>query len=122
MKNARFRGAKVITAGMSILLASACASGSAGSDASSGGGGGGNGDGGKCAEGDGPITVGHLNYYTGPFSDVGPFFESAVDLMVENINQDPPLGRELEASHDDIGTVGEAQVARNFLEDRKSVV
>ncbi len=117
MKNTRFRGAKVLTAGMSILLASACASGSAGSDDNAASGGGGSGGGSsECAEGEGPITVGHLNYYTGPFSDVGPFFESAVDLMVENINENPPLDRELEASHDDIGTVGEAQVARNFLE------
>jgi ABC-type branched-subunit amino acid transport system substrate-binding protein len=113
-KTARFRGAKALTVGMSILLASACASGSAGSDsnAASGGGGGSS----DCAEGEGPITVGHLNYYTGPFSDVGPFFEAAVDVAVENINQNPPLDRELEASHDDIGTVGEAQVARGFLE------
>ena len=115
MKNtARFRGAKALTVGMSILLASACASGSAGSGGNAAAGGGAaNSD---CAEGDGPITVGHLNYYTGPFSDVGPFFEAAVDLMIENINENPPLDRELEASHDDIGTVGEAQVARGFLE------
>jgi ABC-type branched-subunit amino acid transport system substrate-binding protein len=113
MKNtARFRGAKALTVGMSILLASACASGSAGSGGNAAAGGGSS----DCAEGDGPITVGHLNYYTGPFSDVGPFFEAAVDLMIENINQNPPLDRELEASHDDIGTVGEAQVARGFLE------
>ncbi|WP_346619421.1 ABC transporter substrate-binding protein [Blastococcus montanus] len=116
MKNtARFRGAKALTVGMSILLASACASGSAGSDNEAGAGAGGGG-GGECAEGDGPITVGHLNYYTGPFSDVGPFFEAAVDLAVENINENPPLDRELEVIHDDIGTVGEAQVARNFLQ------
>jgi ABC-type branched-subunit amino acid transport system substrate-binding protein len=115
MKNtARFRGAKALTVGMSILLASACASGSAGSDDNNASGGGGGG--GECAEGDGPITVGHLNYYTGPFSDVGPFFESTVDLVIENINKNPPLDRELEAAHDDIGTVGEAQVARNFLQ------
>jgi len=35
---------------------------------------------------------------------------------VENTTQTPPLDRELEALHDDIGTVGEAQVARNFLQ------
>jgi ABC-type branched-subunit amino acid transport system substrate-binding protein len=115
MKSARLRGAKALTAGMTILLASACASGSAGSDNAASGGGNGGG-GGECAEGDGPITIGHLNYYTGPFSDVGPFFEGAVDLAVENINKNPPLDRELEAKHDDIGTVGEAQVARNFLQ------
>ncbi|MGY1915986.1 ABC transporter substrate-binding protein [Blastococcus sp. SYSU DS0973] len=117
MKNtARFRGAKALTVGMSILLASACASGSAGSGNNAAAGGGGGGGGGECAEGDGPITVGHLNYYTGPFSDVGPFFEAAVDLAIENINENPPLDRELEVQHDDIGTVGEAQVARNFLQ------
>lgn len=115
MKNtARFRGAKALTVGMSILLASACASGSAGSGGNAASGGGAADS--DCAEGDGPITVGHLNYYTGPFSDVGPFFEAATELAIDNINENPPLDRELEASHEDIGTVGEAQVARGFLE------
>jgi ABC-type branched-subunit amino acid transport system substrate-binding protein len=116
MRNvSRLRGAKALTTGFSILLiTTACASGSAdsGSDSNSAAGGSGS----ACAEKDGPIKVGHLNYYTGAFSDVGPYFEAVTDLAAETINEDPPLGRELEVLHDDIGTVGEAQVARNFLQ------
>lgn len=74
------------------------------------------GGGGDDQSDEGPIAVGHLNYYSGPFADVGPFFECATDFAIERINEDPPLGRELEGIHDDIGTDGEAQVARRLLE------
>lgn len=97
-------GAIAAAATLGLSLTS-CASGS--SSASSG----------ACASEDGPLAVGHLNYYTGAFADVGPFFEGIVDLFAEEvINADPPLGREWEVVHDDIGTVGEASVARNFLQ------
>lgn len=102
--SARRLGAIAAAATLGLSLTS-CASGS--SSASSG----------ACASGDGPLAVGHLNYYTGAFADVGPFFEGIVDLFAEEvINADPPLGREWEVVHDDIGTVGEASVARNFLQ------
>ncbi|MCH1867810.1 ABC transporter substrate-binding protein [Nocardioides sp. CFH 31398] len=102
--SARRLGAVAAAATLGLSLTS-CASGS--SSAGSG----------ACASEDGPLAVGHLNYYTGAFADVGPFFEGIVDLFAEEvINADPPLGREWEVVHDDIGTVGEASVARNFLQ------
>jgi ABC-type branched-subunit amino acid transport system substrate-binding protein len=73
-------------------------------------------DGAACADNSRPISVGHLNYYTGPFADVGPTFEAITDLTISMINEDPPLGRQFEVVHDDIGTVGEATVARNLLQ------
>lgn len=66
---------------------------------------------------EGEIVVGHLNYYTGPFADVGPFFECATNFTIDLINEDPPLGREMRAEHGDLGTVGEAQAARRLLEN-----
>jgi ABC-type branched-subunit amino acid transport system substrate-binding protein len=69
-----------------------------------------------AAASDEPIKVGHLTYHTGPFADVGPFFDGAVEFGIEVINEDPPLGRELESAHQDLGTVGEAQAARRLIE------
>jgi ABC-type branched-subunit amino acid transport system substrate-binding protein len=64
----------------------------------------------------GPIKVGHLSYHTGAFADVGPWFDGMVELTLNVINEDPPLGRELVAVHQDIGTIGEAAAARKLLE------
>ncbi len=64
----------------------------------------------------GPIKVGHLTYHTGPFADVGPWFDGITEFTLSVINEDPPLGRELVGVHQDIGTIGEAQAARKLLE------
>jgi len=63
-----------------------------------------------------PIKVGHLTYHTGPFADVGPWFDGITEFTLSVINEDPPLGRKLVAVHQDIGTIGEAQAARKLLE------
>lgn len=63
-----------------------------------------------------PIKVGHLNYYTGPFADVGDWFAATTEYTVNDINQDPPLGRPFEVIEDDIGTDGEGPVALRLLE------
>ena len=64
----------------------------------------------------GPIKVGHLTYHTGPFADVGPWFDGITEFTVSVINEDPPLGRKLVVVNQDIGTIGEAQAARKLLE------
>ncbi len=64
----------------------------------------------------GPIKVGHLTYHTGPFADVGPWFDGITEFTLSVINEDPPLGRKLVGVHQDIGTIGEAQAARKLLE------
>jgi ABC-type branched-subunit amino acid transport system substrate-binding protein len=65
----------------------------------------------------GPIVVGDLAYYTGPFAPYGASLAADVDFPVQLvINLDPPLGRTLEVIHEDIGTVGEAQAARKLVE------
>ncbi|CAN5701564.1 hypothetical protein BH23CHL8_BH23CHL8_19420 [soil metagenome] len=63
-----------------------------------------------------PILVGHLNYYTGAFADVGDWFRDTTDFTVDIINQDPPLGRPFEVLEGDIGTEGEGPVALRFME------
>ncbi len=65
------------------------------------------------------IKVGHLNYYTGEFADVGPWFQAITMFSVDLVNQDPPLGRKLEVLDGDIGTVGEAAVSRRFVDNDK---
>lgn len=64
-----------------------------------------------------PIRVGHITYHTGPFSEVGPFFDCATDFALGVINEDPPLGREMVQVSQDIGEVGEAQGVRNLIEN-----
>lgn len=64
----------------------------------------------------GPIDVGHMTYHTGAFSEVGPFFDCATDFAIDVVNEDPPLGRELNQVGQDIGTIGEAQAARQLIE------
>lgn len=60
-----------------------------------------------------PILLGDLAYFTGDFASVGDLLASQVDFPVnEVINLDPPLGRPIEVIHEDIGTVGEAQIGR----------
>ena len=66
----------------------------------------------------GPIQVGHLSYHTGPFADVGPFFDGVTDFTLDIINEDPPLGRTMTAIHQDIGTIGEAQAARKLIDSQ----
>jgi len=67
-------------------------------------------------EAGGPIKVGHLSYHSGPFADVGPWFDGITEVALKEINQDPPLGRKFVAVHQDIGTIGEAQAARKLIE------
>lgn len=62
------------------------------------------------------IVVGHLSYHSGPFAEVGPFFDGITDFTLDLINEDPPLGRKMVAVHQDIGTIGEAQAARKLIE------
>jgi ABC-type branched-subunit amino acid transport system substrate-binding protein len=67
----------------------------------------------------GDIKVGHLNYYTGDFADVGPWFKAITDFPVGIINQDPPLGRKFAVIDSDIGTLGEAAVSRKLVDNDK---
>lgn len=63
-----------------------------------------------------PIKMGHLTYHTGPFNAVGDLFDGITNFVVDVVNVDPPLGRPIEVLHRDIGTLGEAQVARRLLD------
>ncbi|KAA9008107.1 ABC transporter substrate-binding protein [Histidinibacterium aquaticum] len=63
-----------------------------------------------------PIKMGHLTYHTGPFNAVGDLFDGITNFAVDVVNEDPPLGRPIEVLHRDIGTLGEAQVARRLLD------
>ncbi|MBZ0300761.1 MAG: ABC transporter substrate-binding protein, partial [Anaerolineae bacterium] len=63
-----------------------------------------------------PILIGHLTYHTGPFADVGPWFDGVTEFTAAIINEDPPLGRELMVLNEDIGTIGEARAARKLVE------
>ncbi len=66
---------------------------------------------------DSPVAVCELAYYTGEFGAFGPSLTADVVFPVEQvINEDPPLGREWQLFHEDLGTVGEAQAARTCLE------
>lgn len=64
----------------------------------------------------GDINLTHLNYYTGPWADVGPWFKGITDFPLSLINQDPPLGRKIVAFDADIGTVGEAAISKKGIE------
>lgn len=68
------------------------------------------------AQDDEPILVGHLTYHTGPFADVGDWFDGVTDFTLAIINENPPLGREMVSIHEDIGTIGEARAARKLVE------
>jgi branched-chain amino acid transport system substrate-binding protein len=70
----------------------------------------------STAQDSNPIYVGHLTYHTGPFADVGPWFDGVTDFTLEIINENPPLDRELIVIHEDIGTIGEARAARKLIE------
>ncbi len=74
---------------------------------------------GAMEEAAGPIKVGHLTYHTGPFADVGPWFDGITEFTLSVINEDPPLGRKMVAVNQDIGTIGEAQAARKLIEQEK---
>ena len=60
--------------------------------------------------------MGHLTYHTGPFNAAGDLFDGITNFVVDVVNADPPLGRPIEVLHRDIGTLGEAQVARRLLD------
>jgi ABC-type branched-subunit amino acid transport system substrate-binding protein len=66
-----------------------------------------------------PIKMTHLNYYTGAFADVGPWFKGITDFPIGIINQDPPTGRAIEVLDADIGTLGEAAVSKKAIESDK---
>jgi hypothetical protein len=89
------------------LLAAACG----GPGASAGG------SGAAPSVSDEPVAVCELAYYTGEFGAFGQSLTEDVIFPIEEvINDDPPLGREWELFHEDLGTVGEAQAARTCLE------
>lgn len=67
-----------------------------------------------------PIIVGHLSYHTGPFGHLGPIFDGAADFTLGFVNETPPLGRQIKAVHQDIGTLGEGQIARKLVENENS--
>ena len=69
-----------------------------------------------AAQDDEPILMGHLTYHTGPFNAAGDLFDGITNFVVDVVNADPPLGRPIEVLHRDIGTLGEAQVARRLLD------
>jgi hypothetical protein len=97
-------GRAVIALLATTLLASGCTT----SNNNSGQGGG---------EEDGPVAVCELAYYTGEFGSYGESLTADVVFPVEEvINEDPPLGREWELFHEDLGTVGEAQAARTCMD------
>lgn len=62
------------------------------------------------------IVIGHLTYHTGEFGAFGPFFDGTTEMVLDIINEDPPLGMTLRAIHQDIGTVGEARAARKLVD------
>jgi branched-chain amino acid transport system substrate-binding protein len=65
----------------------------------------------------GDVAVCELAYYTGEFGALGKSLTADVVFPVEEvINEDPPLGREWQMYHEDLGTVGEAQAARTCLD------
>ena len=64
-----------------------------------------------------PVVVCELAYYTGDFAELGETLTNDVVFPIEEIiNEDPPLGREWQHIGADLGTVGEAQAARECLE------
>ncbi|KFL32175.1 hypothetical protein JP75_04195 [Devosia riboflavina] len=63
-----------------------------------------------------PIKLGHLSVHTGPYGHFGPHFDGASDFAIGLINENPPLGRPIQAFHQDWGTLGEGQVARRLVE------
>lgn len=66
---------------------------------------------------DDPVPVCELAYYTGEFAAYGESLSNDVVFPIQEvINLDPPLGRQWELVHEDLGTVGEAQAARTCLE------
>jgi branched-chain amino acid transport system substrate-binding protein len=92
-----------VLAGLALLAATACDDG-ANNDA---------------ADTDEPITVGYITPLTGDFSPLGTDNELAVELAVQQINDDGGvLGRELELiTHDDQSNPDQAVLAFNDLMD-----
>ncbi len=107
------------------LVAAACGSSDGGADTAAGGS---DDDNSAAADsGDGapeatpastePVIVCELAYYTGDFAELGETLTNDVEFPInEVINADPPLGREWQHVGADLGTVGEAQAARECLE------
>ena len=67
----------------------------------------------------GDIKLGQLAYHTGPFGHLGPMFDGSIAFTLGFVNQNPPLGRQVVAINEDIGTLGEGQVARKLVESEK---
>lgn len=65
---------------------------------------------------DGPIKLGHLSPHTGPYSHFGPHFDGATNFALDFVNENPPLGRPIEAIHTDFAALGEGQTARRLVE------
>ncbi|MGI9647448.1 MAG: hypothetical protein ACR2OI_02910, partial [Acidimicrobiia bacterium] len=63
-----------------------------------------------------PILVGHMTFHSGAFAEVGPWFDGAMQFVIDEINASPPLGRPLEQLSQDIGQIGEPQAARKLVE------
>jgi ABC-type branched-subunit amino acid transport system substrate-binding protein len=61
------------------------------------------------------IKIGHLTYHTGEYGGFGEFFDAVADFTIEEINNLPPLNREITVIHEDIGTIGEARAARKLM-------
>lgn len=73
----------------------------------------------EAAQSTDAIKLGQLAYHTGPFGHLGEMFDSSIAFTLSFVNQDPPLGREVVAINEDIGTLGEGQVARKLVENDK---
>lgn len=63
-----------------------------------------------------PILVGHMTFHSGAFAEVGPWFDGALQFVIDVVNESPPLGRPLEMLSQDIGQIGEPQAARRLVE------
>lgn len=105
------RQGRIVAVVMALaLLAAACGGTSPGASA-------GGPSGAQPSVSDEPVAVCELAYYTGEFGAFGQSLTEDVIFPIEEvINLDPPLGREWELFHEDLGTVGEAQAARTCLE------
>lgn len=89
----------------------------------SGGGGSTSGDGGSTGTAGGPILVGYYGDMTGDTATFGTSTKKGVDLAVEEINKEPPLGRPIEIrSEDDQGKSEQAVTVVTKLVSQDQVV
>ncbi len=102
-----------LTAGVAVVAAASVLAGCPPSGGGASGGG----------SGSGPILVGYYGDLTGPTATFGTSTREGVDLAVEEINQDPPLGRPLEIrAEDDQGKSEQAVSVVTKLVDQDQVV